>query len=323
MSLLRMPKFQRIGSSWESVMDFFSGRSRRRASSGRKNRRLVIDSLEERMLLTIAANMTSDQLVNQTTGSQTTADLSTYNMSTGINPGTQAVASDNNGDFVVVWTRTDSVADPDHPGNFVQDQNIYARYYTDEVQRIVLPSSAAKFSLTYGGNAIEKISFSLTIPVGGTQEDPIQGTFKLGCDLNGNGTLQANEITNSITFNEPTSSSGYASVANLLQSKLQALGGVMADVTVQALNSHDYQVNFGPDSQGQPMAPIAVVNPAWTSGFLPAATVSYVRQPINIGIVNGKTWIPISTTDPSQTATAIESAFASAPQYYSARRVTI
>ncbi len=192
MSLLRMPKFQRIGSSWESIVDFFSGRNRRPAKGGR-NRRLTVDPLEERMLLTLSVGNLNDQLVNQTPielvssvpGSSTPIpiDLSTY-----VQLGMQStsagkwIAVDHNGDFVVVWTRVDPVlynsatmAPMNNPltglpyknndmiynpstASYMSDSNIYARYYTDEVQRITLPtglfnngSQPAKFSLVYGG----------------------------------------------------------------------------------------------------------------------------------------------------------------------------
>src|SRR3972149_2149968 len=118
MSLLRKPRFQRVGSTWESIVDFFSGRNRRRARGGR-NRRLMIDPLEQRTLLSLTVTPVnlSDQLVNQTPGDQWTGDLITedptdttimpsLSSSTGVST-TQAVGVNNNGDFVVTWTRYD------------------------------------------------------------------------------------------------------------------------------------------------------------------------------------------------------------------------
>src|SRR3989304_2874006 len=196
MSLLRMPKFQRVSNSWESVVDFFSGRCGRSTKGGRP-RRLMLDPLEQRTLLSLTVGNVDDQLVNQTTGVQFSSQG-------------QSVATDDDGDFVVVWQRNDPVlyhADPNNPapalinpstglpyqeneriidprtGGYMVDYNIYASYFTDEVQRVVLPeaifnggsSQPAKFSLVYGGNAIQKISITATNPLAGTTTAPDAG----------------------------------------------------------------------------------------------------------------------------------------------------
>ena len=338
MSLLRMPKFQRIGNSWESILDFFSGRNRRRPAGGR-NRRLMIDPLEERMLLTVSIGNTTDQSVSQTLGSQTTGTTSNPNLSYTGATGTQAVATDDNGDFVVAWTRYDPLIDPEtglqviNPttGYGVTEANIYARYYTDEVQRITLPSSIfktlssgsvdptqnpAKFSLVYGGNAVQKITISQTDTTGTSTAGTAKGVFSLGIDLNGDGTIDpVTETTQPIQFDETAYNSTSATLnpANLMQSALRALGGSLADVTVTALDSHEYEVDFGDASQGQPMNMITAMNPAWTTGNLPSVTVSVVRQPINIGVnTAGAPRIYVSPTDGSQTALSIQTAFSAA-----------
>ena len=74
MSLFRKPKFQRFGSSWENIADFFAGRNRRRPAG--KHRTLKIDPLEERMLLTVSTTTLLDQAVNQTSGVQSTSTTS-------------------------------------------------------------------------------------------------------------------------------------------------------------------------------------------------------------------------------------------------------
>ena len=126
MSFMQKPKFRRTGNSWGNIVDFFSGRKRKQPAGARK-RRLTFDPLEERRLLSVTVNAATDQLGSSTTNTQTT----------GTNGGTttQAVASDDAGDFVVVWTRYDSVYDSDLGGT-VTDANIYARYFTNEVRRI-------------------------------------------------------------------------------------------------------------------------------------------------------------------------------------------
>ncbi len=336
MSLLRMPKFQRIGTSWESIADFFSGRNRRRPAGGH-NRRLMIDPLEQRMLLSVSIGNANDQTVSQTLGSQTTGTAegiaaNRFLFDTGT-AGTQAVASDHNGDFVVAWTRYDPLIDPETgqqvrdplSGSYMTEGNIYARYFTDEVQRITLPAQMLMnsgtqlpaFSLLYGGNAVQKISISQVYPSGSTTAGTVQGVFSLGYDLNGDGMIDpVTETTRPIQFDEAAFNSPDPTVnpAVLMQNALRALGGPLSDVTVTALNSHDYEVDFGDASQGQAMRTIAALNPAWPSGRLPPITVDVVRQPIQIGI-NASTGGPriyVSSTDVSLTAQSIQTAFSAA-----------
>ncbi|MGD0517770.1 MAG: hypothetical protein ABSA26_09570, partial [Thermoguttaceae bacterium] len=314
MSFLQKPKFHRIGNSWESILNFFNGRKRSRSAGGHK-RRLTFDPLEERMLLTISATTTTDKTVSSTADTQSTGVQSDYSMSTTGKTGSQAVATDDAGDFVVVWTRYDSIYDKDV--GTVTDANIYARYYTNEVQRITLPSDTAKFSLIYGGNAVEKITFSATTPPANIAATSIQGMFSLACDLNGDGTIDpVTEQTAPISFSE----TNYVTSAASMQAALRSLGGALADVTVTATSSLEYQVAFGDASQGASMNLIQMVAPAWTSGYLPTATVTSVNQPTTVGVVNGIR-ILVSPTDATQTAKSIVSAFAYAGMTVTAESV--
>jgi hypothetical protein len=92
-----------------------------------KYRRLTVDPLEERQLLSLTVADYQDILVTESysTSQQTLAGQST--------------AVDNDGDFVVVWTRQDTVNWGPNNSNTTLDLNVYARYFTDEVQRITLP----------------------------------------------------------------------------------------------------------------------------------------------------------------------------------------
>ncbi len=337
MSLYRMPKYQRVGNTWESIVEFFNGGKRRRAKGGRQ-RRLMIDPLEERMLLTLTVGNPTDNLVNAAVlnfigtlqGQTTPTTPQGRNSQANVQLGSQytdfgqAVAIDHNGDFVVAWTRVDPVID--NHGNLVidpttssymTDANIYARYYTDEVQRIVLPAAVLNgtanqpysFSLLYGGNAVQKISFSAGTPEGGTATN-IVGYFSLS---------YGSQTTNQILFDETNWASLNATVNNaqLMQNALRALGGVLADVQVQAIDARDYLVVFGDASQGMTTMPLlTMTKPAWSSGFLPSAIVSWQRQPTLIGTssTTGAPTIFIHPTDPSQTATSIEQAFAQTAQ---------
>ena len=212
MSLLRTSKVRSVGSAWERLCgSFFRGESRR--SKERKNRRLQIDQLEERTLLSVSVTSLEGQLINQTT-----------NIAAGTVP---KVASDNNGDFVVVWQQTDPVLQNGlpvvNPGTqqVITQDDIYARYYTNDVQQIALPASvltdvnAAQnkyptVALTVGGPCVQEISFSTTtpsnVPLGNAASDIIGG-FKLTfTDLSG-----VNHTTPTIDFNETTFGNTWAS----------------------------------------------------------------------------------------------------------------
>ena len=340
MSLFRKPKFQRFGPSWESILDFFAPRSRQTPKGGHKNRRLTIDPLEERMLLTVSIGNTTDQSVNQLLGSQTTGSTPDPRISyTGVT-GTQAVASDANGDFVVAWTGYDPLIDPitglqeidSLTGLPKTEANIYARYFTDEVQRITLPASmlnsGAKlpaFSLTYGGNAVQEISFSQTYPAGTATTGPAQGVFSLAYDLNGDGSIDpVTETTKPIQFDETqyNSTDPTLNPATLMQNALQSLGGPLADVTVSAVDSHDYLINFGNAFAGL----AGSENRSCQSGFwannyefhykLDATDyrVCQHRQPAHAGRhrFHRRPHIYVSPTNAALTAQSIQSAFTAA-----------
>ncbi|NQU25292.1 MAG: hypothetical protein HQ567_28745 [Candidatus Nealsonbacteria bacterium] len=217
MSLLRLPKLRPIASTIKTVRERFT-RHGRRSAHNTANRRLRIDPLEERQLLSVSPMNVDDRMVTEGAGaSQFT------------NPAA-SIAVDGDGDFVVVWTRFDdlverdpltgdAILDPDTgepipildpttglppvdpiTGDPLSDANIYARYYTDEVQRITLPESVLEntgpgnvpfgtFSLAYGGPEVQKISLSATYEPFTFFQQTIGGTFTLGFDANGNGAI--------------------------------------------------------------------------------------------------------------------------------------
>ena len=70
------------------------------------------------------------------------------------------------------------------------DTNVYARYFTQDVQRITLPAgvltgagngSYGEFSLVFGGNEVQQLTFSQATPsLGGmTVGGLISGTFSV------------------------------------------------------------------------------------------------------------------------------------------------
>ncbi len=188
-----------IFSAWRKGQRRSDSRSRKRLGL----RSLRIDPLEERCLLSVTPVNLTAILVNQIYGaSQTTTTA-------------QSIASDDAGDFVVAWTRASDVVDT--AGNPIinpatdsayQVDNIYARYFTNTVERISLPgpgtsnnngqylpngiatnfdddsSTVGHFSLTYNDHTIQQISITAgTDPVGDpnalTVNPNIQGQFTL------------------------------------------------------------------------------------------------------------------------------------------------
>ena len=329
MSVLRMPKMRDVGAAWDRVWDRLAGNPRH-VPTCRKPRRLVIDPLEERQLLSVSPANLSDVLINQLgpdysqyIGSVLRLDNQTAPGDSGFTTNGQAVAVDNNGDFVVTWTRFESRPDPSNPtpGATVSDANIYARYYTDAVQRITLPAGTTSFKLQYNGNEVQKLSLSAGATPFGFR-DNISGQFDL--------TLGGNTAT--IGFDESQFHSGqyngdFTDITNdpilNIQHALWNMGGALADATVEAIDTDNYLINFGNASGGVAQSTplpgastdfqsnLTVSNANFSSGFLAAVDISVVRRP-------GQTVsIPVSS-NPALTAANIQYAF----QYTSANVLT-
>ncbi|NLF07499.1 MAG: hypothetical protein GX594_05900, partial [Pirellulaceae bacterium] len=296
------------GSTWGRLCDSLFNFERCRGNE-RKNRRLLIDQLEERALLSVSTPFLEAQLVNMAISeSQGTVTAS-------------SLAMDKDGDFVVVWSRIDEVVDENgdpviNPATNrpMTDENIYARYLTNEVQQIQLPFEAlgptltgqfGKFSINFGGNEVQRLSIAATTPNVNSPVDIISGTFHLryidGADVE--------HITDPIDFSEAdfNSKDPATDPAMLIQSALRALGGDLADVVVLGVDSQNFTISFGDASNGQNVNQLSVVNPTWDTSFLPSAIVSTVSEPFTVENIT------ISPTNPYLTATAIRDAF---QQYY-------
>ncbi|MBN2217026.1 MAG: trypsin-like serine protease [Pirellulales bacterium] len=316
MSLFRLPKLRRIASHVGHFRDRFAGRSSTRGATERSYRRLALDPLEQRQLLSLSPMGPVDHLVNESFVGDVGSDYEVYDLDT---LSGQSVAVDDDGDFVVTWTRYDYVLDPTTgnyiidpiSGGYMTDANIYARYYTDEVQRLDLPVELANdavsgaygnFSLIVGGNEVQKLTISSAPEPYWPEElyDPITGTFTMGFDVNGNGSIGAGERFTMI-YDE------WYMQANedMMQAGLRGLGGALTDVVVDCVAPNEFYVYFGDQSHGLNQPEIEI-NPAftnWTSGFYPAAMMSTVREPVTI------TNIPVHPTDPYATARVIEQMF--------------
>jgi hypothetical protein len=136
----------------------FSGMfSKKEKKSNRKERHLVMDALESRELLTVTAASTTSFYVNELPIYETSSDiieqiqnLRDNNLSVDYDLG-----GDEDGDLVVVWERPDviyttkegetSQFQPVIDGTTLSpslDWNIYARYLTNETQRLFLDYNA-------------------------------------------------------------------------------------------------------------------------------------------------------------------------------------
>jgi len=288
----------------------------------------MVDPLEQRQLLSVSPADWEQILVNQRV-------IENQEMIAG-----RSVAVDKDGDFVVVWTRYDRVLDSaGNPvinpttGEAMVDANIYARYFTDEVQRLVLPpgvlndanANFARVTLVANGTEVQKLVLSATYEPYTSEEaqERIAGMIVFGYDLNRNGIIEEPGETTSFVFDE---SQALTVNARNLQTQLRGLGGDLTDVVVSPINPHEYLIEFrgaslGPTGVPRNVPPIQVLyrfsdlNPTapgvqppsvgtqFTSGFYPFAEVVTVREPVVLSN------IAISPTDPARTAIAIEQAF--------------
>lgn len=354
MAFFRLPKLRRANAPTESSSDHSvrsgnSGRRTKRRGPLSRPRRLQIDPLEARQLLSVGPADIADVSVAERLdlydpAFPVSSNRTWYGADSQFTVAAKAVGSDNDGDFVVAWTRNDLVYDlntPDPNDRLIDpvtglpksDLNIYARYLTDEVQRVFLPPEIlvdndptlgrnGRFSLDWGGNEVQKLSITATYEPWGDSfysstnnqifeyatQQRIVGAFTLGADVLNNGVI----ATTTILFNE--SDFGATDPAlrpqAIIQSQLRGLGGVLADVTVEALSPQEYVINFGDASQGVNQPLIQVIDQSWSSGFYPAAEMSTVREPTVIPN------IAVSSADPWQTAAQIEKGFVQTTQGY-------
>ena len=156
MSFFHLPKFPRSHSTHRR------GRGGRRLPATHSVReaafrRLHVDTLEDRRLLSLTLPSTTDTLVNN--GISLGSHASTV---TG-----QATATDPAGDFLVTWSQTDTLPSGQ------SESNIYARYFTNQEERIFLPAAAANTNA--GGTIFGQFSLRLFGNQGDVQELSITG----------------------------------------------------------------------------------------------------------------------------------------------------
>jgi len=297
MSWFRFAGASRKGTSGEGFLTRFFSRptanSRRAGSRGRasqkrnfdlqRGRRLAIDPLEARCLLSVAPSTLSAVIVNQTYGAAQSTNTA------------HSVAVDNSGDFVVTWTRSGTYTGSS--GSTFPVSNVYARYYTNAVQQVNLPTSLMTttgtkqtyFSLKYNDQTISQISITgqAQAPLGGSSgvvvpglvtavDTDIAGTFVLYFNATGNDTpgqlvptvnggTQSDLLT--VNYNEValynaagTEIDGPAVAAEQIQNWLNAFapeaasgsfaGSDATHVTVNAIDAHTFVVDYGQATEG-------------------------------------------------------------------------
>jgi hypothetical protein len=248
--------------------------SERRKPAARKPRRLLMDQLEERTLLSISAGGTTDQLINQSTitlpSQLTSNNQGTYAESTQAMVTGKSVATDNNGDFVVVWSQNDGVFDAngnpimDSTGQAMSDDNVYARYYTEAMQRIDVPAGVTSFQIHYGGDEVQKLTISAAkepYQSVTSNDNTIAGTFTLtfgGYTTEAISFSETPDLTQNVTTSSSLNSLNNAQLAqnaSNIQQALRDLGSsaniaALQDITVQAVDADDYLIDFGGKSNG-------------------------------------------------------------------------
>lgn len=295
---------------WERIL--VKGRSlkarrdeQKRRSANVTRRRLQIDNLEQRQLLSLTTlDYNSNTVVAQQGDSLSISGAAA-----------RTIASDHDGNFVAVYQRQEAYKDlmtgalVTNQAGATNDSNIYARYFTDQVERITLPNSiiengTGQFSLVFGGNegTVQRLTItSGTEPFTGTKA-PVTGTFCLSY----NGTSTA-----PIVFNASTAISRATSATNI-QVALRAISDAQPDlvgVTVEARDSENYLIHFSnPDVLNIPLLQAATGATFQLGGFYPGVVASYEKQPFVVGPIF------VDAANPAHTATLIENAFQAANQ---------
>ncbi len=313
MSLFQMPSLRKVFASLDGFRSPRRRNDRKASKAGwREPRSLTMDPLEERILLTVSATTTEAQLVTEALSS-----ISSWPTSATDEVNQQpAVAVDDDGNFVIVWTQndhTDTQTESDGTVTVLDtDYNVYARYFTDSVQRITLDDSVldpaqagtyALLSLGYNGSEVQTLTLD-------TVTDNTVNTNAQSLTIYANLRFSFNGGTANVTYNEYD---GAAVNAAKIQTALRNMNETGTDrldnAIVTTSGTNEYTITFGDDQYGvdQPLIEVRVVSSSY--GFLPGATIATERNP---GVI---ATIPVSSTDPYKTAQAIETYFTQTREY--------
>ncbi|MGL6194363.1 MAG: hypothetical protein ACRC2T_06025, partial [Thermoguttaceae bacterium] len=333
----------------EAIQGCFSSKPKSSKNKKTETRKLSMDVLEERQLLTVSVGTPYDVMINQPNSLAAIPGRPEY-ATTPIAGTNQSTAANNWGDFVTVWEQQEpawlrnwDVNNPNYAygepivgsdgyyvplldpvkGNVMMETNIYGRYFTDEVQRVTLPTEflnasggVSSFSLRYGGNEVQQLSFyTATRPdysdayyFGSYYDQSIAGTFRIG-GIKAHGENQPEDWV-LVHFDE---SLGPNECAKLIQRELEGLGPYMKGVKVRATSSREFSIEFdNPYWADKDVPELKVVDQNFTAGFMAGAIVTTTNQPITISLYNNVTkqeGIPFDPKNPLQTAQNIQYAF--------------
>ena len=278
-----------------------------------KTRKLQIDTLEERNLLSISPGTPTDIQINQPDPAATIPGFLSY-QTQALAGGNQSSAVNDWGDFVTTWAQDEpawrrdenGALMIDNNGNYipyidpitqtpVMESNIYARYFTDEVQRVTIPmellapdngASKSRISMLYGGNEVQKLTFATAnapeynynLSSYGGSSHLISGTFRIGGIQAHGENAPADWVT--VHFNE-SYDANYS--AKLLQTALEGLGPYMKGVIVRPLNSREFEIEFDNSYWVDKDVPeLRIENQAFSSGFMAGAVITTINEPIDI-----------------------------------------
>ena len=250
-----------------------------------------------------------------------------------------SIATDNRGDFVVVWTKIESITDPitgdiapDPVTGRVYESNIYARYFTDEVQRLVVPAGAVGGSIELlqdrgqvgqrlrildapvprsvdsNGDGIPDSGTSIFVPQG-TRPEPefggrsefqqyVKGELIFGFDVDGDG-----QIADTEQFTLPVDNG--ADQSGIYQDILRTIPG-LESATVEFVDRREYLFNItAARDQSGALRQLQLVDDSGLTGlFLPSAELTVVKQerPINDPVLRDSPIRVVAGATPQQTA---------------------
>ena len=302
-------------------------------TSSRAHRDTVMEPLEQRHLMALVSVHDRPLLAV----ANPTSDLTSVIRS---RPDA-SIAADNRGDFVVVWTEVESITDPttgvitpDPITGRLYESNVYARYFTDEVQRLVVPATSVGGSIQLShelgvvrqrlqlldspiprspdsdGDGNPDSTASLFTPSGQTNrpeaefgnpetfEGSLTGDLVFGYDINGDGDIPAEERF-LLPVNNLTDTSGQ------WQAILRTIPG-LEDLTVEYVGRREYVFNYKPNlNQAGAVKQLVLLEDSGLQGlFLPATSLTTlaIERPINDPVLRNDPVRVVPGATPQQTA---------------------
>ena len=329
----------------KSLGNIFSSQDKQGKSAALRPRRLHMDVLEERQLLAVntmapfeftltppvansSPTMSSNRFYINGNSTYLGAD---YTESVW---GSNYMAANNQGDTIITWAQNDYVYRMNPDGSYVTDQdgnkilatdkfnnpyndyNIYARYLTDQVERLTLPEdlltdNVAKtdgtFKLIYAPYEVQRLTIStVTAPtyIAGTGDNVKIRFYIGGADTNGDGSPNFLPVEFDETYSPERN-------ATEIQRALNQMGGIYANATVVAESTKEFLITFNYQA-GYNIPELETKDLVVDSGTYVGLLTSTVSEPIVISTTDSygnDQGIRVDPTDPLKTAERIQLAF--------------